>query len=281
MLITSKDNETIKHIRKLKEKKYRDEYGEYIIEGIKLINEAIEEKQNVKTIIVCDNCNKEAINQNSMYEVAKLNCIYVDEKVFDSITEVKNPQGILAVVEKQNKEKQINYNEDIIVILDDLQDPGNLGTILRTVDSVGLTQIIVSKKSGDIYNSKVVRSTMGAIFRINVIESENLVNTIKEIKKHKFGILSTTLDTNKSLYDIHLNKTAIVIGNEANGVSKEIQELSDIKVKIPMLRKNRKPKRLSSNRSSALWICKTETKFINLEPTNSLNKEKNYGRNIK
>lgn len=281
MLITSKDNETIKHIRKLKEKKYRDEYGEYIIEGIKLINEAIEEKQNVKTIIVCDNCNKEAINQNSMYEIAKLNCIYVDEKVFDSITEVKNPQGILAVVEKQNKEKQINYNEDIIVILDDLQDPGNLGTILRTVDSVGLTQIIVSKKSGDVYNSKVVRSTMGAIFRINVIESENLVNTIKEIKKHKFGILSTTLDTNKSLYDIHLNKTAIVIGNEANGVSKEIQELSDIKVKIPMLRKNRKPKRLSSNRSSALWICKTETKFINLEPTNSLNKEKNYGRNIK
>lgn len=281
MLITSKDNETIKHIRKLKEKKYRDEYGEYIIEGIKLINEAIEEKQNVKTIIVCDNCNQEAINQNSMYEVAKLNCIYVDEKVFDSITEVKNPQGILAVVEKQNKEKQINYNEDIIVILDDIQDPGNLGTILRTVDSVGLTQIIVSKKSGDVYNSKVVRSTMGAIFRINVIESENLVNTIKEIKKHKFGILSTTLDTNKSLYDIHLNKTAIVIGNEANGVSKEIQELSDIKVKIPMLRKNRKPKRLSSNRGSALWICKTETKFINLEPTNSLNKEKNYGRNIK
>lgn len=269
MLITSKDNETIKHIRKLKEKKYRDEYGEYIIEGIKLINEAIEEKQNVKTIIVCDNCNQEAINQNSMYEVAKLNCIYVDEKVFDSITEVKNPQGILAVVEKQNKEKQINYNEDIIVILDDLQDPGNLGTILRTVDSVGLTQIIVSKKSGDVYNSKVVRSTMGAIFRINVIESENLVNTIKEIKKHKFGILSTTLDTNKSLYDIHLNKTAIVIGNEANGVSKEIQELSDIKVKIPMLRKNRKPKRLSSNRSSALWICKAKTKFENLNPTNS------------
>lgn len=269
MLITSKDNETIKHIRKLKEKKYRDEYGEYIIEGIKLINEAIEEKQNVKTIIVCDNCNKEAINQNSMYEIAKLRCIYVDEKVFESITEVKNPQGILAVVEKQNKEKQINYNEDIIVILDDIQDPGNLGTILRTVDSVGLTQIIVSKKSGDVYNSKVVRSTMGAIFRINVIESENLVSTIKEIKKHKFGILSTTLDTNKSLYDIHLNKTAIVIGNEANGVSKEIQELSDIKVKIPMLRKNRKPKRLSSNRGSALWICKAKTKFENLNPTNS------------
>ena len=233
MLITSKDNETIKHIRKLKEKKYRDEYGEYIVEGIKLINEAIEEKQNVKTIIVCDNCNKEALNQNSMYEVAKLDCIYVDEKVFNTITEVKNPQGILAVVEKQNKEKQINFNEDIIVVLDDIQDPGNLGTIL----SVGLSQIIVSKKSGDVYNSKVVRSTMGAIFRVNVIESENLKDTIKEIKKHKFNVISTSLDTDKSLYDINLNKTVIVIGNEANGVSKEIQELSDIKIKIPMLGK--------------------------------------------
>lgn len=237
MLITSKDNETIKHIRKLKEKKYRDEYGEYIVEGIKLINEAIEEKQNVKTIIVCDNCNKEALNQNSMYEVAKLDCIYVDEKVFNTITEVKNPQGILAVVEKQNKEKQINFNEDIIVVLDDIQDPGNLGTILRTVDSVGLSQIIVSKKSGDVYNSKVVRSTMGAIFRVNVIESENLKDTIKEIKKHKFNVISTSLDTDKSLYDINLNKNVIVIGNEANGVSKEIQELSDIKIKIPMLGK--------------------------------------------
>lgn len=252
MLITSKDNETIKHIRKLKEKKYRDEYGEYIIEGMKLINEAIGEKQNLKTIIVCDNCDKEAINQNAMYEVAKLNCIYVDEKVFNTITEVKNPQGILAVIEKQNKEKQINYNEDIIVALDDIQDPGNLGTILRTVDSVGLSQIIVSKNSGDIYNSKVVRSTMGAIFRVNVIESENLKETLKEIKKHKFSVISTSLDTDKSLYDIHLNKSVIVIGNEANGVSKEIQDLSDTKIKIPMLRKNRKPKCFSSNRSGAI-----------------------------
>ena len=202
MLITSKDNETIKHIRKLKEKKYRDEFGEYLIEGVKLINEAIQENLNIKTIVVCDNCNKEAINQNIMYEIAKLECIYVDEKVFNTITEVKNPQGILAVIEKKNKEKDINYKEDIIVILDNIQDPGNLGTILRTVDSVGLSQIIISKNSGDIYNSKVVRSTMGAIFRVNVIESENLIDTIKELKKHKFTITATALDTDKSIYDI-------------------------------------------------------------------------------
>ena len=238
MIITSKDNETIKHIRKLKEKKYRDEFGEYIVEGVKLINEAIAEKLDVKTIVICDNCNKtETINQNLMYEVAKYSCIYVDEKVFNTITEVQNPQGILAVVGKKNKQEEINYNEDVIVILDDIQDPGNLGTILRTIDSVNLSQVIISKKSGDVYNSKVIRSTMGAIFRINVIESHNLSETIKNLKKHKFTIISTSLDTDKTIYDIQYKKVAIVIGNEANGVSKEIQEISDSKIKIPMLGK--------------------------------------------
>ena len=214
MTITSKDNETIKHIRKLKEKKYRDEYGEYVIEGIKLINEAIEENANIKTILVCDNCKKqEKINQNSMYEVAKQNCLYVDEKVFNTITDVQNPQGILAVVEKKGEEKEINYNEDVIVVLDDIQDPGNIGTILRTLDSIGLSQVIISKKSGDVYNSKVVRSTMGAIFRVKIIESENLVETLKIIKKHKFKVISTSLDTDKNMYDVEYKKVYIVIVN--------------------------------------------------------------------
>lgn len=98
----------------------------------------------------------------------------------------------------------------------------------------GLSQVIVSKKSGDVFNPKVVRSTMGAIFRVNIIESENLVNTLKEIKKHKFKIAATSLQTEDSIYDIEYKKTAIVIGNEANGVSKEVLDISDKKIKIPM-----------------------------------------------
>lgn len=137
MVITSKDNETIKRIRKLKEKKYRDQNGKYIIEGIKLIKEAISENANIETIVVCDNCVKTGeIDQNILYEIAKYNCIYVDEKVFNNMTDVQNPQGLLAVVEKKNSDKDIKYNEDVIVVLDDIQDPGNLGTILRTIDSV-------------------------------------------------------------------------------------------------------------------------------------------------
>ena len=237
-IITSKDNEIIKNIRKLKEKKYRDANNEYLIEGIKLIKEAVEEKAKIKLIVVCEESIEDGdIDQKLLYEIAKYDCIYVNKKVFSILTDVQNPQGILAVIEKKNNEENINYKEDIIVVLDGIQDPGNLGTILRTIDSVGLSQVIVSKETADSYNPKVVRSTMGAIFRVNVIESEDLLQTLKNLKKHKYKIMATSLENNNSIYDVEYNKKVIVIGNEANGVSKNVLEYADEKIKIPMLGK--------------------------------------------
>lgn len=237
-VITSKDNEIIKNIRKLKEKKYRDISNEYIVEGIKLIEEAIEENVKIKTIVVCEECLKDnCIEQRFLYQIAKYDCIYVTEKIFSLLTDVVNPQGMLAVIEKEGSEDKISYEEDIIVVLDGIQDPGNLGTILRTVDSVGLSQIILSKTSVDAYNPKVVRSTMGAIFRVKIIEAENLVATLKNMKKHKFKVVATSLVGSESIYEMDYNKKVIVIGNESKGVSKEIIEISDSKIKIPMLGK--------------------------------------------
>lgn len=235
MLITSKDNDTIKFLKKLKDKKYRDQENAYIIEGAKLIKEAIQENIKIKMVILCDGCSAEnAIDSDLKYEIAKYECICVSEKIFLGLTNVVNPQGILAVVEKNNNTNEIDYNDDLFLILDDLQDPGNMGTILRTADSINLKQIIVSKGSADVYNPKVVRSTMGAIFRIKVIESDDLSKTIKEMKKHKIKVAATSLQTEKSIYDINYEKTAIVIGNEANGVSDKVLETVDEKIKIPM-----------------------------------------------
>ena len=123
-VITSKDNEVIKKIRKLKDKKYSEQEKKYVIEGIKLIKEAVEEKANIETIVVCEDCvENHTIEQKLLYEIAKYDCIYVAEKVFEAITEVNNPQGILAVIKKENKEETINYEEDMIVVLDGIQDP--------------------------------------------------------------------------------------------------------------------------------------------------------------
>lgn len=237
-IISSKDNEIVKNVRKLKEKKYRDLENAYIVEGIKMVKEAILEKASIKQIIICDDCEKtDSIPKELMYEIAKYDCLYVTSKVFKYISEVQTPQGVLAVVEKNNRDEDINYNEDIIVALDDIQDPGNLGTILRTVDSVGLTQILVSKGTADPYNPKVVRSSMGAIYRVKVIECEDLLETLKEVKRNKFKILVSSLKESNSIYNVKYNKKVLVIGNEANGVEEKIMNIADEKIKIPMLGK--------------------------------------------
>ena len=239
--ITSKENDLVKHIKKLKDKKHRDISKEYVIEGIKIIEEAIEEKANIKQIIICDECEKaDVISKKMMYEIAKYNCVYVTDKVFESISDVKTPQGILAVIAKPTFEngEGIDYKQDVIIALDDIQDPGNLGTIIRTADSVGLSQILISKGTADAFNPKVVRSTMGAIFRVKVIECEDLVKTLKEIKKRKFQVVVTSLEAEENIYDMEYKKKVIVMGNEANGVSNEVENLADKKVKIPMIGKS-------------------------------------------
>ena len=250
--ISSKDNSLIKHIKRLKEKKYRDEYGEYIIEGLKLIKEAIQENVDIKHIVVCDGCdNSEMIESHLKYEMARLDFIYVPQNIFKLLSDVENPQGILAVIGKTSKEIDIDINEDIILALDDIQDPGNLGTILRTADSVGLKQIIVSKGTADAYNPKVVRSTMGAIFRVKVIECEILKETLKTLQKQEYKLMTTSLKAKKTIYEVDYKKKIIVIGNEANGVSKEILNLADEKVIIPMLGKTE-----SLNASVATGVIK-------------------------
>ena len=227
MIISSKDNETIKEIRKLKDKKYRQ--NKFIVEGIKMLQEAINEKQNIELIVI-----KEGINIS--LDLSNYKVISVTDNVFDSLTDVVSPQGILAIINKKTN-AEINKNVDYMIALDGIQDPGNMGTILRTLDSAGINQVIISKDTVDCYSPKVVRSTMGSIYRINIIEVDNLKETLKDLKNNDFEVVVTSLHTNDSIYDINYSKKIVVIGNEANGVSKEIIDISDKKVKIPMLGK--------------------------------------------
>ncbi len=273
MIISSKDNEIVKEIRKLKEKKYRK--NKFIVEGIKMLEEAISENASIDLIVIREGMDLSNLISNILYKndadsgvkskniidaISKIKSITVTEKVFDTLTDVVSPQGVLAVINKrengiinqatennnafeigdkikETENVKIDTTTDYILALDGIQDPGNLGTIIRTADSANLKQIIVSKNTVDAYSPKVIRSTMGAIYRVNIIEVENLEWTLKDLQKDGFKVVVTSLDTNNSIYDISYNKSIVVIGNEANGVSKEVQELANERVKIPMLGK--------------------------------------------
>lgn len=231
MIITSKDNETIKSIKKLKEKKFRTE--SFIVEGIKMVKEALEQAEVEKVIV------SETFSNSNDFK--GLNCdeqklIIASDKVFEDLTDVVTPQGIIAVVKKSSN-SEVDYSDEFVLALDGIQDPGNLGTIIRTADSANIKQILVSKDTVDAYSPKVVRSTMGGIFRTKIIEVEDLAQALNSFKDNGFKVLTTELSAEKSIYDIDYQKSVVVIGNEANGVTEEVSKVATEKVIIPMLGK--------------------------------------------
>ena len=126
MVIASKDNEIVKHIRKLRDKKSRDEENEFIIEGTRMIEEAVREMAKIKMVIVSEELNQSPIKKDVLYKIAKEKVIYVSDKIFKSLTDVTTPQGILAVVEKHNQ-TEIDFSKDLYLILDNIQDPRKYG----------------------------------------------------------------------------------------------------------------------------------------------------------
>jgi len=236
-MITSKENSLVKYIKSLSQKKYRDLNQEYIIEGYKMVKEAIENQQDISKIIICEELiSKNDVEKIEWTEELKEKIEYVSEVVLRFISDTMSPQGILAIV----KQKQIIMEQysNVIFALDDLQDPGNLGTIIRTLDAAGYQDLILSRGTAEAYNPKVVRSTMGAIFRLHIFSNCNLKEKLEKLKEQGYQIVITSLETNQYYYDLNFQeKLVIVIGNEAKGVSKEIQNLADKKVKIPMLGK--------------------------------------------
>lgn len=229
-MITSKSNELIKHIKALHLKKERDESGEFVVEGIKMVKEAIDSNFEISVIVICEELFSEKIDTNNN------KVEYVSEPVFKIISDTTSPQGILAVLKKKAAIDEIN--ESTIFALDGVQDPGNLGTIIRTLDCTGINTLLLSPECADPYNSKVIRSTMGAIFRVNILDGLDLHEKLKELKSVGYNIIVTALDADYNLFDYGFEgKNIVVIGNESKGVSKEIQELANVKIIIPMVGK--------------------------------------------
>lgn len=236
--ITSRSNKLIKSIKFLYNKKDRWNERCFFIEGTRSVEQCMSSNRSIKYIVYSsellsedgEKLLDEATSKN--YELYK-----VSKELFKSISDTDNPQGILAVVEFEDyKLKDTLKDNNFFVVLDRVQDPGNMGTIIRTADAFGANAVIVTSGCVDVYNPKTIRSTMGSILQIPIVHIGDIKEVIKDLKDLGVSVIATSLNTDKYLYDIDFKRDcAIIIGNEANGISEEILDFSDQLVKIPML----------------------------------------------
>lgn len=236
-LITSKDNLKIKYVRSLNAKKFRDQENSFVVEGIKFVREAITEKASIRFVLFSESAldKNEAKAIESELKSIDAELIACTDNVFDSAADTINAQGVLAVIKKNDTDdlkliKDLNF----AVMCDRIQDPGNLGTIIRTADAFGPAAVIMNKGCVDEYNPKVVRASAGAIFRGNFIHGDD-EEIISSLYEQGFKVYSTVVESDFTFEDIERSeKICVVIGNEGQGVSREIVDASSMNITIKM-----------------------------------------------
>lgn len=218
MLYTSLENKKIKDMKKLNTKKYRDKTGLFLVEGEHLVLEAYKTGY-LKELI---------LEQDALFPL-NVPTSYVTNDILHALTELEVPSLIMAVCEKNESEQYGNR----ILMLDDIQDPGNLGTIIRSAVAFHIDTIVLGLGCADLYNSKTIRASQGMLFHINIVR-KNLLELIPELKKQEYKVFGTKVTHGKNVKDIAKNeKFVIIMGNEGNGVSEEILDQCSEYLYIP------------------------------------------------
>jgi TrmH family RNA methyltransferase len=225
MLIESAQNQIFQNALSLKDKKFRDKNGIFSVEGKKQVEE-IPKNWNIKQIFISKKY------KNPIHDFK--NVTTFSERLFNKLAATQAPQGIIAVVSKKRYNiKEIIKNQGLFIILENIQDPGNLGTIIRSADAFASKAVFVSKGSADIYSNKTVRSTMGSLFHLPVIDNINIEDILNLMKEEKITVFGASLKGKKYLNAIKFPaKSTFIIGNEANGLKNETEDLTDELVKI-------------------------------------------------
>lgn len=223
-MITSLQNDYIKQIKKLHKRKERDNTQQFIVEGFHLIEEAFKSDWEITEVIIRNDV------QAPDY-CKSLDIIEVSEKVFNQISQTKAPQGIAAIIKMK---QSVEISGDNILLVDAVQDPGNLGTIIRTADAAGFTSVLLGKGTVDIYNDKTIRSTQGSLFHLSLINVD-LHDYIPKLKNSHYTIWATALKKAVPFQQLQPErKTALIVGNEGSGVQSSLLELADELVTIPI-----------------------------------------------
>lgn len=228
--ITSSKNEKFKYFKSLKTKKARSLNEQFAVEGIKSVRDAIGAGADIDAILV----SAEFYEKQSLDIPTDLSIYVIGNEIFASLSDTEAPQGIIAVINQREKELLPDLQKAYIYC-DKIQDPGNLGTIIRTADAAGFGGVILSDGCVEMYNPKTVRASMGSFFNIDVFDGIS-ADRLLMMKSLGFSVVCGVLSDNSVCYtDADFTKpTVVVVGNEANGISDEVKKLSDVDIKIPI-----------------------------------------------
>lgn len=237
LVISSRNNEKLKYLRKLGNKSFRDSENAFAIEGTKLFLEALQSKLNFQQIFITTQW-FEPQNNNTKDGIASLKArgvpvFVIKDELLNSVSTLQQSEGIIGIITKIEFEQSdfMSY-----VLLEDVQDPYNVGTIIRTADAAGINCVITSMKTVDVYNEKVLRGSMGSVFHLPVHQVESLPEYVKELKKKKVKIIGTSIEGETLWQRQPVDPPfGIVMGNESQGMSSEISQLCDVLLKIPIL----------------------------------------------
>lgn len=223
-MITSLQNVQVKKWKKLHKRKERFKSNLFLVEGFHIIEEAYKSEWNVKEIII-----REGIVLPEIYRAFSVEV--VSEEVFLYLAQTETPQGIIAIIEKK---QDMSVKGNRVLLIDRIQDPGNLGAMIRTADAAGFSTIILGQGTVDMFNDKVIRATQGSLFHLDIIEG-NLLSEISDLKTIGFEIWATALDNATIYNDVSLSeKIALVLGNEGAGVQLDILKAANHIVTIPI-----------------------------------------------
>lgn len=231
--ISSVNNKLIKELAKLNKKKYREDTGLYIIEGFHLFEEALKARRRYQYLLGTEDALTKAESEYNV-DLEQKKVILINKAIARHLSSTKNSQEIFMVL-KVSQPKEFSFNYGKWVLLDNLADPGNVGTIIRTADAAGFNGVVLSKESVDLYNPKTQRAMQGSQFHIDLIVAD-LSDVINQFKSYDIPVYASMLDKKaKKLNDFdQVPQLALVIGNEAHGVSDSIANLSDEKMYIPI-----------------------------------------------
>jgi TrmH family RNA methyltransferase len=239
-VITSVNNQRVKDVANLKQKKYRTESGTFFAEGLRAVTEAVQFAA-VTDLFFTKTDETGLIELLKAAEVKGARLYQVDEKVMDKLSDTKTPQGVLAVIKMpENSLRQLrpgtaSDNNAPVIILDRVQDPGNMGTIIRTADAVGALGIILLEGCVDAYSPKVVRASMGSLFHLPVVQNARAEEALTWCYRNGYEPASTAMKAAVNLYKADISKKmAFIFGNEAGGVAEELQAASETRLFIPM-----------------------------------------------